>query len=283
MAREVEPPVEVALKAGEFEEIRQLAHRTFGLDLKPGKEQLVAARLGRLMRAGRFGAYRQLYRHTIEDRTGEALAAMIDALATNHTAFYREPEHFRFLADRAAAEWKGRGVVEVWCAACSTGEEVWTLACALDEVLSPGRVRIAATDISRKALAAAGRAVYAADRCAALPPAWLARYFAKDGAGGYRVRPEVRSQAAFSRLNLMDAFHWPRQFAAVFCRNAMIYFDAETQARTVAKLAASLEPGGFLFLGHAESVPERPADLEYVRPAVYRKTDKRGGAWNRSS
>jgi chemotaxis protein methyltransferase CheR len=235
------------------------------------------------MRNGGFRSYRQLYRHIVEDRTGESLAAMIDALATNHTAFYREPEHFHFLRDRVLPDLRGRGQVDVWCAACSTGEEVWTLACAIDDALPATRVHITATDISRKALAAAERAAYSAERCAALPAAWLARYFTAEAApaAGYRVKPALRAQTVFSRLNLMQSFAWPRQFQIVFCRNVMIYFDAETQARAVEKLAAGLEPGGYLFIGHAESLPRTSASLEYVQPAVYRKASKPGGAWNR--
>ncbi len=284
MQREVEAsPDPEPLQAREFEDIRRLAHQTFGLDLKPGKEQLVAARLGKLMRAGAFRCYRQLYRHTVEDRTGEALAALIDALATNHTAFLREQEHFRFLGERVAADLGGRAQAEAWCAACSTGEEVWTLACVWNEAVGPGRLRIAATDISRKALAVAERAAYSAERCAPLPAAWRERYFTREPGGGYRVKPEVRAQAAFSRLNLMEPSAWPRQFPLIFCRNAMIYFDAATQARAVEKLEAALEPGGYLFIGHAESLPRRFGTLEYVQPAVYRKTARRGGAWNKSS
>jgi chemotaxis protein methyltransferase CheR len=273
------------LATGEFEEIRRLAHKTFGLDLKPGKEQLVAARLGRLMRRGGFQSYRQLYRHIVEDSTGEALAAMIDALATNHTAFLREQAHFSFLRDHVLPALRGRDQVELWCAACSTGEEVWTLACVLNEALPAVRVRITATDISRKALAVAQCGAYPAERCEALPAGWLSRYFIAETvpAAGYRVKPEVRAQARFSRLNLTQTFTWPRPFSVIFCRNVMIYFDAETQARAAEKLAAHLEPGGYLFVGHAESLSRCSAALEYVQPAVYRKPSKHGGPWNKLS
>jgi chemotaxis protein methyltransferase CheR len=273
------------LKPGEFEEIRRLAYRTFGLDLKPGKEQLVEARLGRIMRNGGFRSYHEFCRRIAEDRTGESLAAMIDALATNHTAFYREAEHFHFLRDRLLPALGGRAQLDVWCAACSTGEEVWTLACAIDEALPAARLHIAATDISRKALASAERAAYSAERCASLPAAWLARHFTPEAppAAGYRVKPALRARAAFSRLNLTESFAWPHPFQIVFCRNVMIYFDAETQARAVEKLASCLEPGGYLFIGHAESLPRNSASLEYVQPAVYRKAAKQGGAWNKLS
>jgi chemotaxis protein methyltransferase CheR len=286
MGREIDGIADIPpLAASEFDEIRGLAYKTFGLDLKPGKEQLVAARLGRMMRTGGYDSYRQLYRRIVEDATGESLAAMIDALATNHTSFLREREHFDFLRDHVAPGLRLRGNADVWCAACSTGEEVWTLACVLNDALPAGRVRIAATDISRKALAVAARAVYPAERCAALPAAWLARYFTADAApaAAYRVKPAVRAQATFSRLNLMQPLAWPRRFSVIFCRNVMIYFDAGTQARAAEKLAENLEPGGYLFVGHAESLSRRSSSLEYVQPAVYRKSVRHGDVWNRLS
>jgi chemotaxis protein methyltransferase CheR len=276
----MEPAVDRAasfppLASSEFDEIRRLARRTFGLDLKPGKEQLVEARLGRLMRGGGFHSYQQLYRHIVGDSTGESLAALIDALTTNHTAFLREPDHFTFLREQALPALRGRSRIEVWCAACSTGEEVWTLACLLNDALPAGGFRITATDISRRALAAAQRATYPAARCATLPAAWLSRYFMPEpGADAFQVRPALRAQAAFSRLNLMEPVSFPRQFPVIFCRNVMIYFDAEMQELAAGKLAASLEPGGHLFIGHAESLSRFSRWFEYVRPAVYRRPAK---------
>jgi chemotaxis protein methyltransferase CheR len=272
------------IAAHEFDQIRQLARQTFGLDLKDGKEQLVAARLSRLVRAGGFRSFREYYRHVVADLTGEALAATIDALATNHTSFLREPDHFDFLRLRVAPWLAARDSVEVWSAACSTGEEVWSLAFALNEALPSRRIRIIGTDVSRKALVAAGRAVYSAERCAALPQASISRYFTPEPGrtGMLRVRPEFRSTAVFSRLNLMDALSWPRRFPVIFCRNVMIYFDGRTQEEVARKLTACLEPGGYLFVGHAESLGRFSHSLEYVQPAVYRKAVGREGMWTRS-
>ena len=121
----------------EFEQIRQLAYRTFGLDLKPGKEELVSARLRKLVRGGGFRSFQEYYKSIVQDGTGKSLLTMIDALATNHTSFLREPDHFQFLRDHVVPELGGRDTFEVWSAACSTGEEVWTLAMVLNE--APGR------------------------------------------------------------------------------------------------------------------------------------------------
>jgi chemotaxis protein methyltransferase CheR len=267
----------------EFEQIRQLAHRTFGLDLKPGKEELVSARLRRLVRGGGFRSFEDYYRSVVGDRTGKSLLAMIDALATNHTSFLREPDHFEFLRHKIAPALARRDPVEIWCAACATGEEVWTLAMVLNEALTGRRIRIAASDISNKALRCAESAFYPAARCQGLPAAWMSRYFAAENGppDGYRVAPGIRALASFHRVNLVEPYTWPRQFPVIFCRNVMIYFDGQTQEKVVARISEHLEPGGYLFVGHAESLARVPHSLEYVRPAIYRKPAS-GGKWNRS-
>src|SRR5438034_5999841 len=140
------------LAAQEFEQFRQLAHRTFGLDLKPGKEELVTARLGRLVRGGGFQTFQDYYRHVVADSTGAALASMIDALTTNHTSFLREADHFDFLRREILPKVTQRESIEIWSAACSTGEEVWTIACVLNESLGPRRGQIVASDVSTRAL-----------------------------------------------------------------------------------------------------------------------------------
>jgi chemotaxis protein methyltransferase CheR len=256
---------------------------TFGLDLKPGKEELVSARLRRLLRKGGFRSFQEYYRHVLADRSGVALAAMIDALATNHTAFLREPDHFTFLREEVLPSLANRDPLEVWCAACSTGEEVWTLAMFLNEACPQRRISIAATDISNKALHAAQAAEYTPDRCQGIPAAWLSRYFVpgKGPAKTYCVAPRIRTQASFRRINLVETFSWGRLFPVIFCRNVMIYFDRQTQEQVVGRLAAMLEPGGYLFVGHAESLTRIPHSLDYVRPAVYRKPVKKEGRWSK--
>ena len=285
----MKPPDEWLADAGtpvlgtrDFEQIRELAHGAFGLDLKPGKEDLVSSRLRRVVRKGRFHSFQDYYRHVVADRTGTALAAMIDALATNHTAFLREPDHFTLLREEVLPAFAKREKLEIWCAACATGEEVWTLAMTLNDA-SPGQqISITATDISNKALRAAEAAEYPAERCRGVPAAWLSRYFVpgKGAAHTFRVAPAIRAQARFCRVNLIQPLPWNRLFPVIFCRNVMIYFNSPTQEQVVSKLAASLEPGGYLFVGHAESLTRISHSLEYVRPAVYRKA-KKEGRWNR--
>jgi chemotaxis protein methyltransferase CheR len=267
----------------EFEQIRQLAYRTFGLDLKTGKEELVSARLRKLVRSGGFHSFQDYYRSVVQDRTGASLLALIDALATNHTSFLREADHFQFLRDQVIPGIRSRDPIEVWSAACSTGEEVWTLAMVLNEAFTNRRVRITASDISNKALGFAQRAIYPAERCHGLSAAWLSRYFAADGRppASYQIAPALRAQAVFRRINLIESYSWPHPFPIIFCRNVMIYFDRPTQERVIAGLSRHLEPGGYLFVGHAESLTRVSHSLEYVRPAVYRKPGKKEGRWNK--
>jgi chemotaxis protein methyltransferase CheR len=277
----IETPVR-PLGPRDFQQIRELAYRTFGLDLKPGKEELVSARLQRLVRAGNFRSYEHYYRHVLADTTGESLLTLIDALATNHTSFLRERDHFDFLRDKILPFLARHEAVNVWSAACSTGEEVWTLAFVLNDALPSSRIRIAASDISRKALTAAKSAMYAGERVKDLPTNWLRNYMEPHGnpPASYSVKPQIRAQVHFRRLNLIESFTWPSPFPVIFCRNAMIYFDQRTQQRVVANLTANLQPGGYLFVGHAESFTGIDHHLEYVKPAIYRKpVTKRSGQW----
>ena len=271
------------LSPHEFEQIRKLAYQTFGLDLKSGKEELVSARLRKLVRKGGFHSFQDYYRHIVEDRTGEALAGMIDALATNHTAFLREPDHFRFFRSEILPQLTGREPLEIWCAACSTGEEVWTLACLLSEALPGRRVRLVATDISNKALRFASAAHYPLERCRDLPPAWLSRYFVADGhpPQAYSVSAALRAQVQFQRINLVERLPFQHRFPVIFCRNVMIYFDRNTQEHVVRQLTEHLEPGGYLFVGHAESLTRVSHGLEYVQPAVYRNPAKKERPWTK--
>jgi chemotaxis protein methyltransferase CheR len=270
------------LTAAEFEEIRRLAYEKFGLDLRQGKEELVSARLGRKIRESHCRSFREYYRHVLDDATGEALIGMIDALATNHTSFLREPAHFEFLKERVLPALMSRSTIDIWSAACSTGEEPYTIAFTILEKMSPAdyaKLRILATDISTKALDSARRAVYPSERFTEFPAAWMSRFLLRGQGqwkGWYRMKPEVTGTVEFARLNLVEPFAPNRHFPLIFCRNVMIYFDKPTQERLVNRLAEYLEPGGYLFVGHAESLTGVSHPLQYVQPAIYRKSETGG-------
>jgi chemotaxis protein methyltransferase CheR len=249
-----------AITQREFERIRRLAYEKFGLDLKNGKQDLVSARLGKKIRDGNFRSFEEYYQHVVSDETGEALISMIDALTTNFTSFLREPAHFEFLAKKVLPGLRNRDQVNIWSAACSTGEEPYTLAFSLldDLAMVPRpRIHILATDISTKALETARNAVYPAERFAGFPPSWLPKFLLRGHGrweGWYRVKPQVLSLFEFRRLNLIEPFSHPSPFALIFCRNVMIYFDKPTQEVLVNRLAEWLEPGGVCALNEESAV-----------------------------
>jgi chemotaxis protein methyltransferase CheR len=269
------------LNEAEFQHIRRLAYNHFGLDLKEGKQALVVARLGKAMRREGFRSYEQYCRHVEADSTGRALAELGDALTTNFTSFLREPAHFDFLRATVLPGLAGRHSIEIWSAACSTGEEPYSILFTALEKLGPAvDVNIIATDISTRALVAARRAMYQDERAQGLPEEWRRRYFLKGSGewqGWYRLKPEYRERVRTRRFNLISDPLPPARFPAVFCRNAMIYFDKPTQAAVVRRLSAALEPGGHLMIGHAESPAGVEHGLEYVQPAIYRKPVRRDG------
>jgi len=267
------------LSKREFEQFRQLAYEKFGLDLRSGKEELVSARLGKKIRELHFRSYREYYEHVLEDQTGEALAALIDALTTNHTSFFRESAHFDLLRETILPPLRDRGQISIWSAACSSGEEPYTIAfSAIEELgdLAFSKIRILATDISTRVLASAEKGVYPAARFESMHGLQMRRYLLR-GQGRwndwYQVKPEIRRMVEFRRLNLMENFAQLGPFPVIFCRNVMIYFDKPTQQELVRRLAGRLEPGGYLLIGHAESLNAIEHPLRYVKPAVYRKPE----------
>lgn len=273
-------PAAATLSAAEFSHLRRLAYDHFGLDLKEGKQTLVAARLGKTLRSKGFASFEEYCRHISADQTGEALAELANALTTNFTSFLREPAHFDFLVSHIAPKLAGRASATIWSAACSTGEEPYSILFTLLESLGPNAdIRVWATDLSTRVLRAASEAVYPAERVEALPAGWPRKYFLKGNGkwlGFYRVKAEYRERVQFRRFNLLTSDVPSSRFPAIFCRNVMIYFDKPTQSSVVQRLSCTLEPGGFLFVGHSESLAGVHHNLDYVQPAVYKATGKGG-------
>lgn len=266
------------LTAREFDQIRNLAYEKFGLSLREGKETLVSARLGKKIRELNFTSFQQYYQHVVGDSTGEALVSLIDALTTNHTSFFREPIHFEFLRDTVLPQLKGRERISIWSAACSTGEEPYSIAACLQEEWGDAglaKLRILASDISTRALRKAQQGVYPAERFEGIPVQQLRPFLLRgngESKGLYRVKPQVRSAVEFTRVNLMESVSHLGPFSVIFCRNVMIYFDKPTQEGLVNRLAGCLEPGGYLFTGHSESLNGIKHPLQFVRAAIYRKS-----------
>ncbi|MDX3904100.1 MAG: protein-glutamate O-methyltransferase CheR [Pigmentiphaga sp.] len=247
---------EFAFSTQDFDRIRLLLRQHTGISLSEAKRSMVYSRLARRLRAtGRpsFSAYLEGLRAGAPE-----WEYFVNALTTNLTYFYREGHHFQILADflkRRAAEQRGQ-LLQIWCAAASSGEEAWSLAMTAAEAfatLAPP-VRILATDLDTQVLATAKRGVYRPDQLSKVPEALVRRYFCEEPDGGFSVRPELRALVAFRPLNLLDPV-WPVRspMDAVFCRNVLIYFDRTTQLRVVERIATLMPPGALLFVGHSEN------------------------------
>lgn len=259
-----------------FTRICDLIKARAGIELGDGKQALVSSRLGKKLRESGCSGYDEYLNQVEADRTGESLTALIDALTTNYTSFLRESTHFDALK-QILQPLSSRASIEIWCAASSTGEEPYTLAIPMLEALGTNahsRCRVIATDISTKALRTARRGEYPLDRLNGVPRAWLSKYWLKGSGpqqGICKVKPEVARMVEFRRLNLIEPFSLPGKYPIVFCRNVMIYFSKATQEQVVARMTTFLEPGGYLFVGHSESLTGIAHPLEFVSPALYRK------------
>ena len=268
------------LSEADFNYIRRIAYQYCGLDIGPGKEGLVQSRLAKLMRQLEISSFREYCHYLNSDTQEQALNAMVDCLTTNHTSFFREEQHFRFLASTIMPAIEGRQNIDIWSAACSTGEEPYSLAFALLEYFSErGRetpsIRILGTDISNRALATARKGVYQAEKLSGVSQAIVRKYMLR-GSGASEglllIKPFVKDLVEFRRLNLMEIFDGVGQYPLILCRNAMIYFDEVTQEKVIARFYQRLEVGGYFFVGHSESLNRIKQPMSYVCPATYRRS-----------
>jgi len=260
--------------------IMRLVYEKSGITLHPGKRALVTARLQKRLRHGGFASFKEYVRHLKDDPVGEEMTAMLDAIATNHTAFFREPQHFEFLADVVLPPlWARSDSAPIlgWSAACSTGEEPYTIAITALERFGPEagrRLRLLASDLSTKALALAREGVYKAERVAPLPRHLVLKYFDKRTGpprGAVQVSDQVRRLVEFRRLNLLEAPPPGAPLDFIFCRNALIYFDRQIQQQVIQGLEKRLAIGGYLFTSHSESLNSLDHGLTWIAPAVYQR------------
>ena len=247
----------LALGEREFELACRLIAEYAGIKLGPHKRVMVHNRLSRRLRALGLDSFGDYLERVQADHGGER-EAFVNALTTNLTAFFREPHHFELLRQRAAQHRQREArPMRVWCSACSTGEEAWSIAMTLREAQCPAEVL--ATDIDTDALQTAAAGVYPMERAEALSREQLRAHWLR-GAQAYEgwicARPELKQSVTFARINLLAAA-WPAMepFDAIFCRNVVIYFDRDAQRRLLQRFAALLRPRGLLAVGHAESFP----------------------------
>lgn len=281
----VAPPagsVENRISDQEFGMIRKLVYDNFGINLTDQKKTLVVGRLQKVLRERNFETFKDYFQWLINDTTGEGLDELSTRISTNHTFFNREKAHFEFFSSTVLPEIEARrrqqnsNEMRIWCAGCSSGEEPYTLMMLIMEHfkanLSQWNFMLLATDISARALKTAMAGVYPQEKVDQLPVALRNKYFNKQPDGSMIVKDEVRKHIFFRRHNLMDTtFPFKKEFDSVFCRNVMIYFDRPTRNNLVAKYHKHTAKGGYLFVGHSESLGRDETEYNYVMPAVYKK------------
>jgi len=271
----------------DFQFLRQLVYDHSSIHLGEEKKEMVCSRLNK--RLAHFGlatveAYCALLKSNNEP--GE-VTQLIDALSTNFTTFFREIEHFKFLKEQVIPEFRAVGLrhstgpFRAWSAACSTGEEAYSIAILLAacfQVIDPASWHIFASDISTRVLDKARQGIYEESRVKLPNAAWLSRYFQQgrgDWEGYYRVKSELRGQVEFEHMNLLHpGLRMSERYHLIFCRNVMIYFDQPTSELLAERLCHQLHEGGYLILGHAESLSRRPRGLRQIKPSIFRKISR---------
>jgi chemotaxis protein methyltransferase CheR len=270
---------EFAFHDEDFRQLRTLVKSLTGINLGEHKRELVYSRLARRLRALQlrsFADYRELLR-----RDERELTELCNAITTNLTAFFREPHHFQYLRDAwltpLSAARPATRRLRIWSAACSSGEEAYSIAMTVLETLpDPAHwdVRILATDLDSEMLARARRGIYPPQRLQGVSPRRLQRFFVEhceNGAVSRRIAPEVAALVTFKQLNLMRALPMKGPLDAVFCRNVVIYFDKETQRDLFARIARLQRPGDLLFLGHSESLFKVSESYALIGKSIYRR------------
>lgn len=273
------------IRDSDYEFIRKLVYERSRINLGNDKRELVTARLNKRLRATNIASISDYCRFLQTKESADELADLIDVISTNHTYFFREEEHFKFLKNQAIPELLHRRSAEswpslnVWSAASSSGEEPYTIAITLAEFFKANRTdwrwRIEATDISHRILQKARAGVYKEEALQKMPKDMILTYFQKGFGpqeGNYRVRPEIAESVTFRQLNLLEGEPPGTDlFQVIFCRNVMIYFDHPTQTELINRLTRRLVPGGYLLVGHSESLTAIKHSLNMVKPAVYRR------------
>ncbi|KKM04442.1 hypothetical protein LCGC14_1764210 [marine sediment metagenome] len=266
----------------QFAQISALARSVCGLNLHSRKRELVKARLHKRLRQLQLDSFDEYLDYLRSDASADELVAMLDALVTNVTSFFRHVEQFEYLVGVvlprkiAGAAESGRRL-RIWSAGCSTGEEAYSIAIAVAETvphIGAWDVAILATALSTGVLRRASDGVYTAERLRPIPLHLRGKYFTRVQARPkelYRVRENIRPLVHFRRLNLMGLWPMRGTFDVIFCRNVMIYFDKATQDRLIERLREVLAPGGTVFVGHSESLTNPDRGFRYVRPAIYEK------------
>ena len=263
----------------EFKQLSCYIKTNFGINLKEKKKTLMVGRLNNVLLEMGFKNFSEYYDCIIADKTGDAAVTLIDKITTNHTFFMREADHFHYFRDKVLTYLKETVKdkdLRIWSAGCSSGEEPYTLAMIIDEFFGEEKKKwdrkILATDISNRAINKALEGIYSKKEIESLPVQWKLKYFRQLDKERFVIVDTIKNEVIFIKFNLMNAFPFKKKFHVIFCRNVMIYFDNNTKYQLVNKLYDSLDDGGYLFVGHSESLDSTKTRFKHIAPAIYRKS-----------
>ncbi len=260
----------------DFNRLVTYMKKNYGINLEK-KRILIEGRLNNMVSTRGFTTFKEFIDFAFADKTGHETMQLVNKLTTNHTYFLREPEHFTYLKTDLLPYFEKTNTnrsLNIWCAASSTGQEPYTIAMTLDEYfgvkMSQWHIKMLATDLDTEVLKKASDGIYTVDMVKDVPAAWLSKYFVKLDANTYQVCDRIRKMIEFKKFNLMDKIPAGQPYDFISCRNVMIYFETETKNALVERFFDVTKDGGYLYIGHAESVG-KATRFTYIKPAVYRK------------
>lgn len=268
----------IVLKDSEFRELTNYIQKNYGINLSR-KKMLIEGRLNNVLIQKGFNNYSQYMEYVFADKTGKEITSLINKLTTNYTYFMRESDHFKYF-EKTVLPYLEKTVknkdLRIWSAGCSSGEEPYTLEMIMRDYFQDygalWNTDILATDISERVLELAINATYPEEAISNMPNQWKYRYFKKIDKENYQISDDIRNKVIFRIFNLMEEnFPFKKKFHVIFCRNVMIYFDYETKMNLVKKFYNITEPGGFLFIGHSETISGEEVGYKSIMPSVYRK------------
>ncbi|MEM9196911.1 MAG: protein-glutamate O-methyltransferase CheR [Pseudomonadota bacterium] len=267
---------DILLSPAVFADIAQRVYGLTGIVLKEHKRQMVCTRLTKRLRVLQLESFEAYLAYLAGPDAKDEVGELINAITTNLTSFFRESHHFDHLRDEIIRPRMDRGAqrLRIWSAGCSTGEEPYTIQMTLDEVGALSRkwdYKLLATDLDSAVLARASAGRYSAERFAQMDAGLQKRHFTAQPDGSHEVRPGLRDQIRFRQLNLLENWPFGGPFDAIFCRNVLIYFDAETKASLIDRFAEKLTKDGALYLGHSESLLGEHKALKALGRTIYRR------------
>lgn len=267
----------LTLNEKDFMRLATYIHKNFGINLFK-KKSLIESRLNSTLETKGYSDFTSYVDYITTTKNSNDIDIMLNKLTTNYTYFMREPAHFDYFKNTILpdlAQKKKNRVMSIWSAGCSSGEEPYTISMIIKECLGAQAAswdtRVLATDISQNVLSTASNAVYPEQSLSNLPPAWKQKYFVKSSDNQYSVAPAIKSNVIFRTFNLMSPINFKINFDVIFCRNVMIYFDQETKDALVNRFYQATNPGGYLLIGHSESLNKSQTPYKYLMPATYRK------------